>query len=84
MHYSALQRSQRGWRGLFKGEYVWFQDEETEQGRSATEVVGVGEGPLMCEASVVDSPFFDVNGENDDNDSVMLESVEILPQQQEA
>lgn len=50
VHYSMLQRSSRGWRGLFRGEYVWFLDEAGERGRAATHVCGVREGPLMCDS----------------------------------
>jgi cold shock CspA family protein len=59
VHFSALQCRERGWRGLYKGEYVNYRPSLNADGRSAAaEVTGVAGGPLMCEASAMTSPEF--------------------------
>jgi len=59
VHYTALQRRDRGWRGLYRGEYVAYRPFVDENGHvSAVEVTGVGGGPLMCEANAVTEPEF--------------------------
>ena len=46
------QRRDRGWRGLYKGEYVAYHPSMADNGQvCAVEVTGVFGGPLMCEAA---------------------------------
>ena len=49
VHYTALKRETRGWRGLYPNEYVSYVAEESPNGPVATCVTGVQGGPLMCE-----------------------------------
>ena len=59
VHFSALQRRDRGWRGLMRGEYVQYRLTVGRDGRSAaSEVTGVAGGPLLCEASSIEQPEF--------------------------
>jgi CspA family cold shock protein len=58
VHYTSLLRNTRGWRGLYKGEYVQFNTTETASGIAAVNVRGISGGPLMCEAPELSSATF--------------------------
>jgi len=58
VHFSNLQRSTPGWRGLYKGEYVSFTPQVADGKTAAFDVTGVRNGPLMCEAAVVENVEF--------------------------
>ena len=55
VHFSSLQRRSPGWRGLYKGEYVSYTPQMAEGRLAALDVTGVNGGPLLCEASSVET-----------------------------